>query len=76
MSYTQVAYEKKGNKCSKVLKCKTVDEQEYNKMLNESLECNEEELNKHYLLVKRIEELEHDIVELKHEIKVLKGEEE
>lgn len=73
----KVAYKLNSNgKCVKVFEVKVVSEEDYNKLLNSEFECEQEELKTKVELDKAILDLTNEIVKLKEEIKVLKGEEE
>lgn len=81
MEYKLVAIQNKNGSCFSVAICKNVNEQEYNKLVNESV-ANEqkEELKKAEInfaiasLKNEIDELKKEIYELNETIKVLKGE--
>ena len=61
--------------CTYVMVCKNVDEKEYQKLVNETLQHKEKELREKNDLIQRLSSLENEVSVLKNEIKVLKGEE-
>lgn len=73
----KVAYKLNSNgKCVKVLEVKVVSEEDYNKLLNDEFEYEQEELKAKVELNKAIHDLTEEVNNLKKEIRVLKGEEE
>ena len=57
------------------LKCKMVNEGEYHNLVDKTIKHLQEEHEKELALAKCIEELNAEVVKLKEEIKLLKGEE-
>ena len=68
-------YEVAINKKGQASKCKLVDEQEYKRLLAESDRVDQQEQEEKLNLQGTIAKLFQEIDKLKHEIKVLKGEE-
>lgn len=62
-------------KCKSVLICKNVNEKEYNKLFNEYLESEREKSIEKQKLIDFCSLITDEIVKLKKEIKILKGEE-
>lgn len=81
--FKQVAILVENGSCVSLSLCKVVNDKEYNQLLNQvsafkhtkELE-KQEEVDAHNCLCEKIKTLECEIEELKHEIKVLKGEDE
>ena len=69
-----VLYDTNGNIVS-ALKCKVVDENEYNQLIEKTKRYLDSKNSEKKKLEKRIDELKEEINELKKDIKVLKGEE-
>ena len=70
-----VAIKKENGLCSLVLVCNTVDEKEYNRLLNEQEMIEQGKLKDQYELLKKIDDLVKEVNNLKQEVKLLKGEE-
>lgn len=69
-----VAISTKDEKCTCLCVCKNVDDKEYKKLLNEFLESEREKSREKEKLEEFCSKIIDEIVKLKKEIKILKGE--
>ena len=74
MGYKLVAYSMKDGTCDALFICKNVDEQEFNHLLNQYNANRRKQADEKNALELKIKKNEEEILNLKNQIKFLKGE--